>query len=307
MELNPEVAGLATTALGIAVRLVVIISIAYLATRLFQALVSASISRAFRVHREATREQQTKSQTLIAVATHSGQVVIGVVAVFMALRELAFDITPLIASAGIAGLALGLGAQTVIRDFLAGFLIILEDQYAVGDVIKVGEHSGTVERIDLRRTVIRNLEGSLINIPNSEVRIVANMTRGWSRVVLDVEVAYEDDPKKAQQALLQVADHLAKDPEYSLLIVEPPQVLGIESLSAGSLRLRLMVKTQPTKQWAVGRELRARVREAFRTQGINLAHPVQTVVLRDDRSSQAAGETEISSEDADAKGSDWKT
>jgi moderate conductance mechanosensitive channel len=286
LEASPELVRLALAVLWAVAHLAIIVVVAYLAGRALGAFLTVALSRALRLKPETPREGRIKTETLISVATHAGQIIIGIIAAFMALRELGFDITPLLASAGIAGLALGLGAQTLIRDFLGGFLIIVEDQFSVGDVIKVGEHTGTVERIDLRRTVIRNAEGAVINIPNSEVRIVLNLTREWSRVVLDVEVAFDEDPARAQAILSRVVAEIGADPVLGPSIIEPPAEPGIEALSASSLRLRLMIKTRPTQQWAVGRELRRRVQAAFQREGIRLARPEQAVVLRDERAPQ---------------------
>ncbi|HEX2924234.1 MAG TPA: mechanosensitive ion channel family protein, partial [Chloroflexota bacterium] len=188
------------------------------------------------------------------------------------------DITPLLASAGIAGVAVGFGAQNLIKDWLSGFFILLENQYSVDDVIKVGEYSGTVERLDLRRTVLRNLEGSVIVIPNGEVRTVTNLTKEWSRVVMDVGVPYEEDEDRVIEGLRRVGADLAEDVEIGGMILEPPEVLGIELLGQYQVTLRMLVKTLPTKQWLVARALRRRVKRMFTQEGFQFPYPHQIAI-----------------------------
>ncbi len=273
-------------ALNIALHVAIIIGAALIAVRLLEATTHQVILQAMRVSDDSPRERVSKAHTLSNVMANGGRLLIVLIAGFMALRQLEFDIAPLLASAGIVGLALGLGAQSLIRDFISGFFILLEDQFGVGDVIKVGEHSGLVERLDLRRTVLRNAEGTVISIPNGEIRVVQNMTKEWSRVVLDVNVPNVSDVQRALGVLRQVADELAADETFGPLIVEPPSVPGIEALGENAVKLRVMVKTLPTKQWEVARELRARILAAFDREDIEMSYH-QRMTLVDAR--QAGG------------------
>ncbi|MCL4535690.1 MAG: mechanosensitive ion channel family protein [Bacteroidetes bacterium] len=269
-------------ALSISLHVALILAGALIALRVLDAFVHRAILRAMRIQETSSRERALKAHTLSSVMANAGRIVIVIIAGFMALRQLDFDIAPLLASAGIVGLALGLGAQSLIRDFISGFFILLEDQFGVGDVIKVGEHSGLVERMDLRRTVLRNVEGTVISIPNGEIRIVQNMTKEWSRVALDVNITNASDVDRAISVLKQVAAELAEDPDYGPSITEPPTVPGIEALGDNTIKLRVLVKTLPTKQWDIARALRARIIAAFDREDIEMTYH-QRVVLRDER------------------------
>jgi small-conductance mechanosensitive channel len=227
--------------------------------------------------REARRQQLV---TLIQVL----QWIIGLAIVGSALLTLlstfGVDITPLLASAGIAGLAVSLGAQTLIKDLIGGFLILVENQYAVGDSIQVNNVSGQVERITLRTTYVRDINGHLHVIPNGDVRAVANMTRGWSRALVDVGVAYEEDQDRVLSVLEEISAEFAKDPTFGPRLLDQPQVLGPLSLGDWAITVRVMVKTQPGKQWEVARELRKRINTTFAQEGITMPYPRQEVLVR---------------------------
>jgi small conductance mechanosensitive channel len=201
-------------------------------------------------------------------------------AVLMLLSTAGVDIAPLLASVGVAGLAISLGAQTLIKDIIGGLFILAENQYAVGDMIKVGDVSGAVERITLRSTYVRDLEGGLHIVPNGEVRVVTNLTREWSRALVDVGVAYEEDLDRVLQILERFAEEFAQDPEFGPQLIEPPQVLGPIGLGDSAVTVRITVKTQPGKQWEVSRALQRRVLAVCDREGIELPYPRQEVVLR---------------------------
>jgi small-conductance mechanosensitive channel len=227
--------------------------------------------------REARRQQLT---TLAQILRWGTDVVIVGVALLMLLSTFGVNITPLLASAGVAGLAISLAAQTLIKDLIGGVLILVENQYAVGDVIRVGDVSGPVERITLRATYVRDINGRLHIVPNGEVRIVANATKEWSRALVDVGVAYEEDLKRAIRVLEEVAETFAQDPDFESQLLEPPQVLGPLSLGDWAVTVRVMVKTQPGKQWEVARELQKRVLAACDREDITLPYPRQEVWTR---------------------------
>ena len=178
----------------------------------------------------------------------------------MVLPEFGIDTAPLVASAGLIGLAIGLGAQALVRDLIGGFFILVEEQYSVGDVVRIGQVTGTVERISLRASYLRDLEGALHLIPNGEVRVVANLTRGWSQAVVEVTVPNDRDVAEALDVLKRVCAEAAADPALAPLLDGAPVVTGVESLDPTGARLRILARTQPGKQWEVGRDLRRRVK-----------------------------------------------
>ncbi len=226
---------------------------------------------------EDRRQQLT---TLIQLFHWILAVVLVASALFVLLSTFGVDVTPLLASAGVVGLAISLGAQTLFKDFIGGLLIIIENQYAVGDTITVGGVSGQVEHITLRATQVRAINGDLHIVPNGEVRILANRTRDWSRALLDVGVAYEENLEHALAVLTAAAEAFAQDPAYEADLLEPPQVMGPVALGDSSVMLRLMAKTEPGKQWEVSRALSKFVLAACEREGVELPYPRQEVWLR---------------------------
>jgi small conductance mechanosensitive channel len=230
--------------------------------------------------REPGREIAQKAKTLSQVVDTTGRIFIFVVFVLTILSLLGRDITPLLASAGIAGIAIGFGAQNIVKDWLGGFFILLENQYSVDDVIKVGDQTGVVEKLDLRKTVLRNTEGAAIVIPNGEVRVVTNLTKEWSRVVMDVGIPYEEDIERAIEVLRGIGEEVADDPELGKLVLERPEVLGVEALGEQKVTIRLWVKTLPSKQWTVARGLRVLVKRRFDEAGIGIPYPHQVTIAK---------------------------
>lgn len=196
--------------------------------------------------------------------------VIGVIAVLMVLSKLTVDIAPLLASAGIVGVAVGFGAQTLVKDFLSGVFMIMEDQYGVGDVIDLGEASGTVEAVGLRVTRLRDVSGTVWYVRNGEVLRVGNLSQNWARSVLDITVGYESDLDHVQAILKQVAHEVYEDAAFAGDILEEPEVPGIERFDKDGPVLRVLVKTAPLKQWDVSRALRERIKIRFDAAGIRI-------------------------------------
>jgi len=227
-----------------------------------------------------TEDEAQRASTLARVTRSTALVTIVITAGLMIMRELGLDIAPLIAGAGIAGVALGLGAQSLIRDVVGGFFILLEDQFAVGDSIQVGNIAGGVEKMTLRATFLRDLEGTLHIVPNGEMRIVSNRTKDWSRAVLNLGVAYEEDIGRAMTALGKIGHDFYQDEEFAPLLLEEPTVTGVEALGDWAMMIRIMAKTEPGKQWDVARELRRRVKESFEQEGIEMPYPRQEVLMR---------------------------
>ncbi len=196
----------------------------------------------------------------------------GILVVILALTvssELGFDIAPILASAGIAGLAVGFGAQSLVKDVISGFFVLFEDQFSVGDVIKIGDLSGVVERMTLRVTVLRNLEGQVHVIPNGTIHTVTVLTKEWARAVVDVTVPYDQELAKVFEVLHRVGSRLAQD--WPDRILEQPAILGVEKLDDTGVTIRQIVKTPAFKQADVMREWRRRIKEEFDRSGISLA------------------------------------
>jgi small conductance mechanosensitive channel len=217
------------------------------------------------------RRLQTLSTTFRGIA----QAIILFIGLVTFLDQLGVNITPILASAGVLGIAIGLGAQSLIKDFFAGFLILLEDQFSVGDTVKIGETIGTVEQLTLRVTRVRALDGSLTMIPNGSIGPVVNYSKGWSRAVLDVEIDYKEDVDRAMRVMLETAKRMKE--EKSADIIEDPTMLGVDKLGATSVTLRLVAKTAPNKHADIGRELRRRVKLAFDQEGIKAPPPQLTL------------------------------
>jgi len=227
-----------------------------------------------------TEDEAQRARTLTRVTRSTALVTIAITAGLMIMRELGLDIAPLIAGASVIGVAVGLGAQSLISDVIGGFFILLEDQFAVGDSIQVGNIAGGVEKMTLRATFLRDLEGTLHVVPNGEMRIVSNRTKDWSRAVVDLGVAYEEDIGRVVAALGEIGHDFYKDEEFAPLILEEPTVTGVEALGDWAVTVRIMVKTKPAKQWDVARELRRRIKETFEQEGIEMPYPRQEVLMR---------------------------
>ncbi len=224
------------------------------------------------------KRASARAETIGLVLRSIGVAAVWMVALFMILGQLDIDLAPLIAGAGIGGLALGFGAQSIVKDFLSGLFMLIEDQYGVGDIVDVGSASGTVEKVSLRSTTIRDVKGTVWHVPNGTISRVGNSSQLWSRALLDVEVAYDTDLDLARDVIQRVGDSLWEDPEWGGdELMERPEIWGVQDLGASAVALRLVVKTEPSKQWAVERELRMRLKVAFDKAGIEIPFPQQTV------------------------------
>lgn len=219
---------------------------------------------------------QTLAQVLRSVAT----AVIWTLALVTVLAELHVQVGPLVAGAGIAGVALGFGAQSLVKDFLTGFFMLVEDQCGVGDFVDLGEAVGKVEAVSLRVTRVRDVTGTLWHIPNGQIERVANHSQEWSRALLDVAVSYTTPPDVAKQVIKNAADEMWRDPEWNADILEEPEVWGVQEFGPDAMLIRLVVRTEPAEQWRVMRELRRRLWMTFDEHGIEIPFPQRTVRLR---------------------------
>jgi len=258
-------------ALGHGTRLLIILLIALLLIRVLRIVTRRLIAvagseSAVRVAR--MREQQT--QTLAGILYSGGTAIIVIVAVLMALPEFGFNVTPVAAAAGLVSLSIGFGAQHLVHDFINGFFTVLEDQYVVGDIVRIGDVVGRVEHLTLRRTVVRDPQGAVVTIPNGEITKVANLSRDWGQVFLDTIVASDQPLDEALNTLEAVASDFRADPSWSPLLLDGPRVLGVESLSANGTTVRLQVRTAAMRQDDVARELRRRVQMELAGRGIQV-------------------------------------
>ncbi len=245
-------------------------------------LASLKALTAARAARRAERAERTRqrAQTLGALLRSAASLVIYSIAAMMALSEFGVDLGPLIASAGIVGVAIGFGAQSLVRDFLSGIFMLVEDQFGVGDIVDVGEAAGVVEEVKLRTTKIRDVNGTLWHIPNGEIRRVANKSQEWARAVLDVEVSYDTDLGHASEVIKRVADEVWREQIPEATILEEPEIWGVEELGASGISIRLVVKVDPSEQWMTARILRRRIKDAFDAEGIEIPFPQRVVWLR---------------------------
>ena len=258
-------------------RIVAVLIIAFILTRLLKAaarhLSGLSTREALP---SAFRAQQIR--TISSVIYSVGVFIILFVAALQILPLLGINMGPLLASAGIAGVAIGFGAQTLVHDFINGFFILVENQYDIGDTIKIAGVQGTVEEMTLRLTVLRDADGTVHNVPSSQITIVSNLTRDWTQLSLHISVAYKTDSDTVIKLLREVGDELAADAEFSQLLVGRPQVMGIDKVSGDAIDYLMLVKTRPRMQDTVRRELRRRIKACFEKNQIQPGNPNRVYV-----------------------------
>jgi moderate conductance mechanosensitive channel len=224
--------------------------------------------------RKRLREQ--RSRTLASLLNNVGVIVIALVAILTILNNF-MDIGPLLASIGILGLAISFGAQSLMKDLISGTFMLAEGQVAVGDVVKVRDTSGLVEKITLRTLVLRDVHGVVHVIPNGTVDTLSNLTKSWSRAVLEIGVAYKEDVDRVMEVMLDEAMVMFQDPDWAPVLVEEPVVPGVERFDDSAVTIRIMFKTLPLKQWEVGREYRRRIKKRFDAEGIEIPFPHRTM------------------------------
>lgn len=259
-------------------RIVAVLIIAFILTRLLRVMARhlSNLSSSQGLP-SAVRSQQLR--TLSSVIHSVGLFIIVFVAALQILPLLGINMGPLLASAGIAGVAIGFGAQTLVRDFINGFFILVEDQYDIGDTIKIAGVTGTVEAMTIRRTVLRDGDGTVHNVPSSEIKVVSNLTRDWSQLAMNVSVVYSADSERVINLLQEVGDELASDPAYSAMILARPEVAGIEKVSGDTVDYLMLVKTKPGAQDTVRRELRRRIKASFEKNKIEPGNPNRVYVM----------------------------
>jgi small conductance mechanosensitive channel len=262
-------------------KILLIIFLAFLSVRFLGTITSYFGRRIKQLDDVDGSELDKRTETIFSVVHNSGVGIILITAILMVLNELTIDITPVLASVGVVGLALGLGAQTLVKDIIGGIFVLVEGHYRVGDMVELNGKTGTVEELTLRVTCVRDFRGDLHIIPNGDIRLVTNKGRDWSRAVVDISIAYEEDIDRAIIALNEIGRRAAEDAEFGRVMLEAPIVTGVEGLEDGEIRLRLIVKTIANEQWPVQRFLRQRIQEGFSKIGIKLATPRREVLLVD--------------------------
>ena len=273
---------------GPAFRVLLIVLLAYFLHRYSEHIVYNLITLLLRIDRPidvtviTPEEQAKRRETLSYVLIRTTEILLVMIAAFMVLAEIGFNIAPILAGAGIAGIAIGFGAQTLVKDVLSGAFVLLENQYAKGDVVRIAGVSGIVEEVNLRRTVLRDLDGIVHSVPNGEVRVASNFTRGWSRVNLNITVGFNEDLDQVRALLDRLGEELALDPEWGPLILEAPKVLRVDDFAESGMTLKILAMTKPMKQWDVAGELRRRIKMAFDANGIRIPYPHRVVIVRQD-------------------------
>lgn len=253
----------------------------------------AVLQRAIRTLRERIasrmddRESAKRAETLGRVFRYLASVVVSLIAAMLVLAELGVSVAPILGAAGVVGLAVGFGAQSLVKDFFTGFFIILENQIRQGDVVKIGDHAGSVEVVTLRYVQLRDYDGNVHYVPNGHISTVINMTRGFSNAVMDIGVAYRENVDEVMGVMRGVAATLREDPGFEHKILAELEIAGVESLADSAVVIRCRFRTLPLEQWGVKREYLRRVKAAFDEHGIEIPYPHMTVYAGQDRQGKA--------------------
>ncbi|ALA60272.1 mechanosensitive ion channel family protein [Nitrospira moscoviensis] len=265
-----------------AVRIGVVVLLGYAAIR-FVRIGLGHLERIIRLAGERTESvpgtAQKRAATLTGILRTIALAFIWSIVIIEILTLVGLDVRPVLAGAGILGLAIGFGAQNLIRDLISGFFIILEDQIRLGDVAIINGTGGLVEAITFRTTNLRDFSGVVHIFPNGAITTLSNMTKEWSAFVLDMGVAYKEDTDRAAEVMRQVGEALRNDPEFGGKFVEPIEIVGVEHFADSAVNIRIRIKTKPLEQWTVGREYRRRLKKAFDAEGIEIPFPHRTLYM----------------------------
>ena len=226
---------------------------------------------------QSNLEAEKRTNTLMGIVRGAGKIIIWIIFLMILLRKFGVDIGPILASAGIVGLAVGFGAQELVRDFISGFFILLEDQIRIGDVAIINGTGGSVEKIELRTITLRDFSGVVHIFQNGKINSLSNMTKEWSAMVFDIGVAYKEDVDQVMNIMKEVGADMQQDEEFKDKILEPIEVVGLDQFGDSALIIKARLKTQPIQQWAVGREYRRRLKIAFDKANIEIPFPHTTI------------------------------
>ncbi len=256
------------------IKIALIITVTYITQRFIGVLIEKFVRKAvLSGHFLNKHEEKQREDTLIKIFSASLGIIIWIISLLMVLQEMGIAIGPLLAAAGIAGLAFGFGGQYLIRDLISGLFIILENQYRIDDVVCFGDICGQVEDITLRMTTLRDLDGTVHHIPHGEVKTVSNLSKSFARVNLNIGVAYESDLEQVIKVVNEVGLELAEDSVFSKLIIKAPQFLRVDDFADSAIVIKILGETEPIKQWEVTGELRKRLKIAFDKAGIVIPFP----------------------------------
>ncbi len=266
------------------VHIVIILVLTYVALKVIKKIVNRLFTR---IKQGKDEEYQKRIDTLSSIFSVLVTILIPGVAFVLVLEEIGIDIGPILAAAGILGLAVGFGAQNLVQDVISGFFLLLEDQLRVGDVVTVGDKNGIVERITLRLVILRDLEGSVHYIRNGKVDIVTNMTKEESSFVLDLGVAYREDVDEVFEVVRQIDQEIRTDSELKEDIWEPIEIMGLDRFEDSAMIVKARIKTKPIMQWAIGREYKRRLKKRFDQLGIEIPYPHQTIYFGENKQGEA--------------------
>lgn len=259
-------------------KILFIIIATYVLNRFLKRFIDKIVRVAVVSNKHQSRDAEHKREdTLISIFTWTCRIVLLFVAALMVLQEFGIPIAPILAGAGIVGLAVGFGGQYLIRDIISGFFIILENQYRLGDVVTIDETGGLVEDISLRMTTLRDLDGTVHHIPHGEIKKVSNLSKDFARVNLNIGIAYNSNLDRVIKIVNSVGDELSEDPYWKELIIKSPQFLRVDDFADSSIVLKILGETQPLKQWEVTGELRKRIKIVFDKEGIEIPFPQRVI------------------------------
>ena len=260
------------------IKIILIVGGTYFLNRFLNHAIEKIVRTAVVSDKYLSKEAEEKREdTLIRIFTWSGKILILFVAILTILQEIGIPIAPILAGAGIIGIAVGFGGQYLIKDIISGFFFILENQYRVGDVVNFNGTDGLVEDISLRMTTLRDLDGTVHHIPHGEITKVANLSKDFARINLNIGIAYAANLDKVIKIVNEVGDKLSQDPKWKEFIIKSPQFLRVEDFADSSVVIKILGETQPLKQWEVTGELRKRIKIAFDNEGIEIPFPQRVV------------------------------
>jgi len=269
----------------IAIRVTVIVLAAWVITGVLQRAVRRLRERI--AARMDDRESAKRAETLGRVVRYLIAVVITLITAMLVLAELGVSVAPILGAAGVVGLAVGFGAQSLVKDYFTGFFLLLENQIRQGDVVQVGNHSGSVEEVTLRYVQLRDYSGNVHYVPNSTITTVINMSRGFSNAVMDIGVAYRENVDKVMDVMREVGEQMRTDPAYLSRIIGDLEIAGVDNWADSAVIIRCRIRTMPLEQWGVKREYLRRLKAAFDAQGIEIPYPHLTVYAGQDREGKA--------------------
>lgn len=266
-------------------KILLILILAGIALKAAKVLSNRLISLALR--KKEDPEFQKRTQTLGSIVRYVLVIGILIVAAMTVLKELGVEIGPVLAAAGIVGLAVGFGAQSLVKDVISGFFILLEDQIRVGDVVQIAGKGGLVEKINLKTTILRDLAGNVHYVPNGQIDVVTNMTKEFSRYVFDIGVAYREDVDEVIEVIKEVDEDLRNDPDYKGDILGPIEIMGLDQFASSAVIIKARTTTKPLQQWRVGREFNRRLKKKFDERNIEIPFPHVTLYMGQDKEGQA--------------------